>query len=80
MIVSMAARHRPDQVNFVLVDFKGGGAFDVFQQLPHTVGVVTDLDQHLASRALRCLRAELTHREHRLRDAGGQRLDRPSGL
>jgi S-DNA-T family DNA segregation ATPase FtsK/SpoIIIE len=70
MIVSLAVHHRPDEVNFVLIDFKGGGAFDVFDRLPHNVGVVTDLDEHLASRALRCLRAELKYREHRLREAG----------
>jgi S-DNA-T family DNA segregation ATPase FtsK/SpoIIIE len=70
MIVSLAARYGPDRVTFVLVDFKGGGAFDVFADLPHNVGVVTDLDEHLSARALRCLQAELKHREHRLRDAG----------
>jgi S-DNA-T family DNA segregation ATPase FtsK/SpoIIIE len=70
MIVSLAARYGPDEVTFVLVDFKGGGAFDVFADLPHNVGVVTDLDEHLAARALRCLQAELKYREHRLRAAG----------
>ena len=70
MIVSLAARYGPDHVTFVLVDFKGGGAFDVFADLPHNVGVVTDLDEHLSARALRCLQAELKYREHRLRDAG----------
>ncbi len=70
MIVSLAANYGPDKVTFVLVDFKGGGAFDVFQDLPHNVGVVTDLDEHLSGRALRCLQAELKYREHRLRDAG----------
>lgn len=70
MIVSLAARYGPDRVTFVLVDFKGGGAFDVFADLPHNVGVVTDLDEHLSARALRCLQAELKHRELRLRDAG----------
>ncbi len=70
MVVSLAARYGPDRVTFVLVDFKGGGAFDVFADLPHNVGVVTDLDEHLSARALRCLQAELKYREHRLRDAG----------
>ena len=51
MIVSMAAYYGPDRVTFVLVDFKGGGAFDAVEGLPHTVGVVTDLDEHLSARA-----------------------------
>ncbi len=80
LVVSLAARYGPDRVTFVLVDFKGGGAFDVFAELPHNVGVVTDLDEHLAGRALRCLQAELKHRELRLRDAGVSDLvDLPPG-
>ena len=70
LVASLAARHSPDRLTFMLVDFKGGGAFDACDGLPHTVGLVTDLDEHLAARALRCLRAELRHREHRLREAG----------
>lgn len=70
LVASLAARHSPDRLTFLLVDFKGGGAFDACAGLPHTVGLVTDLDEHLAARALRCLRAELRHREQRLREAG----------
>ena len=69
-IASLAASASPDDLNLVLVDFKGGGAFDACADLPHTVAVVTDLDAHLAARALRCLRAEVRHREGLLRHAG----------
>lgn len=80
LIASLAFGYDPDAVNFVLVDFKGGGAFDACADLPHTVGVVTDLDEHLAERALRCLRAELTYRERFLRAAGVSDLrDLPAG-
>lgn len=70
LVGSLACRYSPDDLTFLLVDFKGGGAFDACAGLPHTVGLVTDLDEHLATRALRCLRAELRHRERRLREAG----------
>ncbi|MBX7266598.1 hypothetical protein KIF24_11475 [Micromonospora sp. Llam7] len=70
VVASLACAHSPDALTFLLVDFKGGGAFDACAALPHTVGLVTDLDEHLAARALRCLRAELRHRERRLREAG----------
>ncbi|MFN0029255.1 MAG: FtsK/SpoIIIE domain-containing protein [Acidimicrobiales bacterium] len=69
-IVSMAATTSPELLNFVLIDFKGGSAFDACARLPHTVAVVTDLDAELAERALRCLQAELAHRERVLRAAG----------
>jgi DNA segregation ATPase FtsK/SpoIIIE, S-DNA-T family len=70
LVAGLAASVDPDRLTLVLVDFKGGSAFDECALLPHTVGMVTDLDQHLAERALRCLEAELRHRERVLRDAG----------
>jgi S-DNA-T family DNA segregation ATPase FtsK/SpoIIIE len=74
MVAGLAASVDPDHLTFVLVDFKGGSAFDECARLPHTVGMVTDLDEHLAERALRCLEAELKHRERRLRDVGATDL------
>jgi S-DNA-T family DNA segregation ATPase FtsK/SpoIIIE len=70
LVASLATTTGPDALNFVLIDYKGGSAFDVCAALPHTVGLVTDLDEHLAGRALTCLEAELRYREHRLREAG----------
>ena len=78
LVAGLAASVDPDHLTFVLVDFKGGSAFDECALLPHTVGMVTDLDQHLAERALRCLEAELRHRERVLRDAGA--VDLPDYL
>ncbi|NNE94715.1 MAG: hypothetical protein HKN24_01670 [Acidimicrobiales bacterium] len=68
LVVSMAVAHSAEHINFVLIDYKGGGAFDRCTDFPHTVAVVTDLDEHLGVRALRSLRAELNHRERLLRD------------
>jgi S-DNA-T family DNA segregation ATPase FtsK/SpoIIIE len=78
LVAGLAAGVDPDHLTFVLVDFKGGSAFDECARLPHTVGMVTDLDEHLAERALRCLDAELRHRERILRAAGA--ADLPSYL
>ena len=69
MVIGLASEHSPDDLVFVLVDYKGGSAFDVCTTLPHVVGIVTDLDEHLSQRALRSLDAELHHRELVLRDA-----------
>ena len=86
LVAALAARYPPDLVTFLLIDFKGGSAFDICGGLPHTVGLVTDLDEHLAARTLRCLEAELRHRERTLRAAGVddlaayRRLDPPVAL
>ncbi|MEY2464576.1 MAG: segregation ATPase FtsK/SpoIIIE, family [Acidimicrobiaceae bacterium] len=70
LVAGLAAGVSPEHLTFVLIDFKGGSAFDACARLPHTVGMVTDLDEHLAERALRCLEAELRHREQMLRAHG----------
>jgi S-DNA-T family DNA segregation ATPase FtsK/SpoIIIE len=70
LVASLAATYSPRDVNFVLIDYKGGSAFAECTALPHTVGVVTDLDPRLGARALVCLDAELRHRERLLRAAG----------
>lgn len=73
-ILSLAAAYSPDRVTFLLVDYKGGAAFADVVALPHTVGLVTDLDQHLVRRALTSLRAELRHREELLNAHGAKDL------
>ncbi|MDQ3351404.1 MAG: FtsK/SpoIIIE domain-containing protein, partial [Actinomycetota bacterium] len=70
LVVGLAARYEPARLNFVLVDYKGGSTFDACALLPHTVGMVTDLDDQLAERALQSLRAELRWREAELRARG----------
>ncbi len=65
-VMGMAAAYSPDRVSFLFVDYKGGAAFADCLHLPHTVGLVTDLSQHLVRRALTSLRAELHYREHLL--------------
>ena len=69
-ICSLALAHPPDTLGFVLIDYKGGAAFDRCADLPHTLGTVTDLDRDEAARALIGLEAELRHRELRLRELG----------
>ncbi|MGN6426705.1 MAG: FtsK/SpoIIIE domain-containing protein [Leifsonia sp.] len=65
-VLGMAAEYSPDRVTFLFVDYKGGSAFADCVNLPHCVGLVTDLSPHLVRRALTSLRAELHHREHLL--------------
>ena len=68
LVAGMAAGASPAHLSFVLVDYKGGATFDACAALPHVVGVITDLDDHLADRALRSLHAELRRREGILRE------------
>lgn len=63
-VLGMAAEYSPERVTFLFVDYKGGSAFADCVDLPHCVGLVTDLSPHLVRRALTSLKAELHHREH----------------
>ncbi|WP_395243606.1 FtsK/SpoIIIE domain-containing protein [Agromyces sp. MMS24-K17] len=71
-LAALAAAYPPELVGFLLVDFKGGAAFEPLSGLPHVAGIVTDLDEAGAERAVLSLRAELRHREAVLRDAGAR--------
>ncbi len=75
IVASLAVANSPQEMNFVLVDYKGGAAFKDCEFLPHTVGMVTDLDTHQVERALESLGAELRHREHLLAEAGAKDLE-----
>ncbi|SDK24393.1 DNA segregation ATPase FtsK/SpoIIIE, S-DNA-T family [Nonomuraea maritima] len=79
LICSLAVANRPDQLTFVLIDYKGGAAFKECVRLPHTVGMVTDLDGHLTQRALDSLAAELHRRERLLLSAGAKDIDDHTG-
>ncbi|HEX6953565.1 MAG TPA: FtsK/SpoIIIE domain-containing protein, partial [Agromyces sp.] len=71
-VASLAAAYAPDRVAFLLVDFKGGAAFEPVARLPHVTGVVTDLAEGEAGRAVASIRAELRHREQVLQGTGAR--------
>lgn len=75
LVTGLATNHAPDEIAFVLIDYKGGAAFADCADFPHTVGLVTDLDGHLTTRALSSLEAEIRRRETAFAEAGVADLD-----
>lgn len=73
-VLGMAQALSPDRLTFLFVDYKGGSAFGQCTQLPHFVGLVTDLSPFLVRRALTSLRAELKFREELLNAKGAKDL------
>ncbi|MBS4730603.1 type VII secretion protein EccCa [Mycobacterium sp. SM1] len=45
MAFGLFARHSPDVVQAILVDFKDGAGFDAFAEYPHVVAVITNLEE-----------------------------------
>ena len=70
LIVSLALRYDPRVLNFVLVDYKGGGAFAPFERLPHCVEIVTNLNKGAVKRMFTAISAEMQRRQ-RLNTATG---------
>lgn len=79
-VAALAARFGPDRVVFLLVDFKGGRSFDPLTALPHVTGVVTDLDDTAALRAIDSLTAEVRHRERVLAEHGARDVTEVDGI
>lgn len=74
--LALAVRNPPDTLHFVFLDFKGGSAFNQLQGLPHTAGIVDDLDIRHAARAIVGLERELKRRERLVAEAGVSSIDR----
>jgi len=63
LIIGLALNFSPDVINFVLIDYKGGAAFEPFKHLPHKVDIVTNLDQSATARVFSSIIAELDRRQ-----------------
>ena len=72
LVVALAATHSPDELNLVLVDFKGGATFLGCEGLPHTSAVITNLEDEavLVERMYDAISGELNRRQELLRAAG----------
>ncbi|MDE6030991.1 MAG: type VII secretion protein EssC, partial [Oscillospiraceae bacterium] len=62
-ILSMAVNFHPYEVAFILIDYKGGGMAKSFENIPHTAGVITNLDGIKIKRSLSSMTSELHRRE-----------------
>ena len=68
-ILSMALNYSPEEVAFILIDYKGGGLAGAFDnkalniKLPHLAGVITNLDKSELNRTLISINSELTRRQ-----------------
>lgn len=71
LVLASAHRYSPRLLNFLFMDFKAGAAeLKKISELPHVVGMVTDLSTELADRALQALENELARRQSVFDNAG----------
>ena len=66
-ILSLAINYQPEDVAFLLIDYKGGGLAGAFQkenmELPHLVGTITNIDKSELQRSLVSIQSELKRRQ-----------------
>ena len=74
-ILSMAVNYSPNEVSFILIDYKGGGLAGAFQnketgmKLPHLAGSITNLDTVEMNRSLASIQSELRRRQRIFNEA-----------
>ena len=78
-ILSVATKFHPYEVSFVIIDFKGGGMANQFENLPHLIGKITDIDSHEINRSLLSIRAELEKRKRLFAQCGVNHIDQYIG-
>lgn len=69
-IMSLAVNYHPNEVAFILIDYKGGGMADAFANLPHLAGTITNLDGASVKRSLISIQSELKRRQRIFSEAG----------
>jgi S-DNA-T family DNA segregation ATPase FtsK/SpoIIIE len=69
-ILSLAVNFHPHDVAFLLIDYKGGGMANLFADLPHLLGTITNLDGAQSMRALVSINAELKRRQRAFSEHG----------
>ena len=73
-ILSMAVNYHPYEIQFVLIDYKGGGLAGAFEnketgvKIPHLAGTITNLDVSDMNRTLVSIESELKRRQKKFND------------
>lgn len=62
-ILSLCINFSPEDINFFLIDYKGGGMANLFHRLPHLVGQITNLSGNQIRRAMISIKSENIRRQ-----------------
>lgn len=73
-ILSVAVNFHPHDVNFVIIDYKGGGMANQLENLPHVVGKITNIGTNIG-RSLVSLMSECKRRQLIFEKYGVNKID-----
>lgn len=79
-IISAAINFHPHDIAFVLIDYKGGGMANIFDDLPHLAGKITNLSGNMLQRSLNSIEAELKKRQRYFSEYNVNHIDKYQAL
>ncbi|MBR2941990.1 MAG: type VII secretion protein EssC [Clostridia bacterium] len=75
-ILSLSINYSPTEIQFILIDYKGGGTSEDFRDLPHAAGVIDSLQgERMIFRALASIKGEILRREAIFKEVGVNNID-----
>ena len=74
-ILSLAVNYHPNEISFILIDYKGGGMAASFDGLPHLAGIITNLGGNQTNRALASINSEIRRRQSVFSDYKVKHID-----
>ena len=74
-LLSLSVNYSPEDVNFFMIDYKGGGTGNQLQKLPHCAGIISNLSGKQIKRAMSAIISENKRRQQLLKSAGSNHID-----
>jgi len=62
-MLSLAVNYSPDDIGFFVIDYKGGGMANLFSDLPHLIGQISNLSGNQIHRAMVSIKSENVRRQ-----------------
>lgn len=62
-ILSLAVNFSPEDIGFFIIDYKGGGMANLFDNLPHMIGSISNLSGNQVKRAMVSIQSENRRRQ-----------------
>lgn len=79
-LLSMAVSYSPADINFFMIDYKGGGTGNLLKGLPHCAGVISNLSGKQIRRAMSAISSENKRRQKLLGEFQVNHIDAYSRL
>ncbi len=69
-LLSLAVSFSPEDINFFIIDFKGGAMARLFEKVPHMIGEISNLSGSAIRRAMVSIKSEIVRREDLFKECG----------